>query len=49
MAKESTELAEDERLELMELAVSSKGLPSIMSLDQETLENLELFKGLCFY
>ncbi|XP_023554341.1 homeobox-DDT domain protein RLT2-like isoform X2 [Cucurbita pepo subsp. pepo] len=46
MAKESTELAEDERLELMELAVSSKGLPSIMSLDQETLENLELFKDM---
>ncbi|GFS34792.1 homeobox-1 [Actinidia rufa] len=44
IAKESMELIEDERLELMELAASSKGLPSILSLDGETLQNLELFK-----
>lgn len=45
IAKESMELIEDERLELMELAVSSRGLPSILSLDSETLQNLELFRG----
>lgn len=45
MAKESVELIEDEQLELMEFAASSKGLPSIMSLDFETLQNLELFRG----
>ncbi|XP_056171007.1 homeobox-DDT domain protein RLT2 isoform X2 [Syzygium oleosum] len=44
MAKESVELIEDEQLELMEFAASSKGLPSIMSLDFETLQNLELFR-----
>ncbi|XP_054812653.1 homeobox-DDT domain protein RLT2 isoform X2 [Prosopis cineraria] len=44
MGKESIELIEDERLELMELAASEKGLSSILSLDCETLENLELFK-----
>ncbi|GER53295.1 homeodomain-like transcriptional regulator [Striga asiatica] len=44
IAKESTELVEDERLELMELATLSKGLPSILALDSETLENLDLFK-----
>lgn len=44
MAKESVELTEDEQLELMEFAASSKGLPSIMSLDFETLQNLELFR-----
>nr|GMC81593.1 homeobox-DDT domain protein RLT1 isoform X2 [Ipomoea batatas] len=43
-AKESMELIEDERLELMELAASSKGLPSILSLDYNTLQNLELFR-----
>lgn len=43
------ELIEDERLELMELATSSKGLPSIVSLDYDTLQNLELYRGgLCF-
>lgn len=46
-AKESMELIEDERLELMELAASSKGLPSILSLDYNTLQNLELFRGRC--
>lgn len=45
VAKESLELIEDERLELMELAASSKGLPSIISLDYDTLQNLESFRG----
>ncbi|KAK6919642.1 WHIM2 domain [Dillenia turbinata] len=44
IAKESMELIEDERLELMELAASSKGFLSILSLDSETLQNLELFR-----
>ncbi|XP_073301309.1 homeobox-DDT domain protein RLT1-like [Primulina huaijiensis] len=44
MARESMELIEDERLELMELAASSKGLPSIVSLDYDTLQNLESFR-----
>ncbi|GAV74076.1 Homeobox domain-containing protein/DDT domain-containing protein [Cephalotus follicularis] len=43
VAKESMELIEDERLELMELAASSKGLPSVLSLDFETLHNLDVF------
>lgn len=46
IAKESTELIDDERLELMELAASSSELPSILALDSETLQNLELFKGI---
>ncbi|MCL7040386.1 hypothetical protein MKW94_028561, partial [Papaver nudicaule] len=46
LAKESMELIEDERLELMEIAASSKGLPSIISLDSDTLENLHLFKDM---
>lgn len=45
IAKESLELIEDERLELMELAASSKGLPSIVSLDYDTLQSLEMFRG----
>ncbi|CAI9760178.1 unnamed protein product [Fraxinus pennsylvanica] len=44
IAKEYMELIEDERLELMELATSSKGLPSILSLDYDTLQNLESFR-----
>uniref|UniRef100_A0A6N2MME7 Homeobox domain-containing protein n=1 Tax=Salix viminalis TaxID=40686 RepID=A0A6N2MME7_SALVM len=44
MAKESLELIDDERLELMEVAASSKGLPSIIPLDFETLQNLDLFR-----
>ncbi|GAY55581.1 hypothetical protein CUMW_165260 [Citrus unshiu] len=44
IAKESMALVEDERLELMELAASSKGLPTIVSLDFETLQNLDLFR-----
>lgn len=46
IAKESLELIDDERLELMELAVSEKGLPSILSLDSETLQNLDLFRDM---
>ncbi|GMG98559.1 hypothetical protein Nepgr_000399 [Nepenthes gracilis] len=46
IAKESMELIEDERLELMEIAASRKGLPSILSLDSETLQNLDSFRGL---
>lgn len=45
IAKESMELIEDERLELMELAASTKGLPSILSLNFETLQNLDSFRG----
>lgn len=45
IAKESMELIEDERLELMELAASTKGLPSILSLSFETLQNLDSFRG----
>ncbi|EEF44370.1 homeobox-DDT domain protein RLT2 isoform X2 [Ricinus communis] len=44
IAKESMELVDDERLELMELAASSKGLPSVASLDFETLQNLDTFR-----
>ncbi|XP_050204258.1 homeobox-DDT domain protein RLT2 isoform X2 [Mercurialis annua] len=44
IAKESMELLDDERIELMELAASSKGLPSAVSLDFETLQNLDLFR-----
>ncbi|KAF8409189.1 hypothetical protein HHK36_005263 [Tetracentron sinense] len=46
IARESMELIEDERLELMELAASSKELPSIISLDGDTLQNLELFRDM---
>ncbi|CAN1844627.1 Homeobox-DDT domain protein RLT2 [Linum perenne] len=45
IAKESVELIEDEKLELMELAASNKGLPSLLSLDFESLQNLDLFRG----
>lgn len=45
IAKESIELIEDERLELMELAASRKGLPSVLALDNEALQNLESFAG----
>ncbi|XP_010556849.1 PREDICTED: homeobox-DDT domain protein RLT2-like isoform X2 [Tarenaya hassleriana] len=44
IAKESMELLEDERLELMELAASSKGLPSTLALDFETLQNLDTYR-----
>ncbi|XP_042494646.1 homeobox-DDT domain protein RLT2-like [Macadamia integrifolia] len=46
IAKESMELIEDERLELMELAASSKALPSIISLDSDTLQNLDSFRDM---
>ncbi|CAN4103280.1 unnamed protein product [Withania somnifera] len=46
IAKESTELIDDERLELMELAASKKGLSSTLSLDSETLQNLEAFRDM---
>lgn len=42
------ELIEDERLELMELAAARKGLASIVSLDGETLEQLDSFRGILF-
>lgn len=45
IAKESMELIEDEQLELMELAVASKGLSSIINLDLDTLQNLDMFRG----
>lgn len=46
IVKESVELIEDEKLELMDLAASSKGLPSIVHLDIDTLQNLESFRGI---
>ncbi|MFS8015161.1 putative transcription factor & chromatin remodeling DDT family [Helianthus anomalus] len=50
IAKESMELIEDERLELLELAASHKGLASIVSLDYETLQNLDSFRDhLCLF
>lgn len=50
IAKEYMELIEDERLEMMELAASSKGLPSIISLDHDTLQNLDSFRdSLCAF
>lgn len=45
IAKESMELIDDERVELMDIAASRKGLPSILCLDSDTLQNLELFRG----
>ncbi|XVF25750.1 hypothetical protein REPUB_Repub13aG0240500 [Reevesia pubescens] len=44
IAKESMDLLEDEQLELMELAAASKGIPSIIHLDHESLQNLESFR-----
>ncbi|XP_022715831.1 homeobox-DDT domain protein RLT1-like isoform X2 [Durio zibethinus] len=44
IAKESMDLLEDEQLELMELAAASKGIPSIIHLDHDSLQNLELFR-----
>ncbi|XWS12600.1 hypothetical protein CRYUN_Cryun37aG0104100 [Craigia yunnanensis] len=43
IAKESMDLLEDEQLELMELAAASKGIPSIIHLDHDSLQNLESF------
>uniref|UniRef100_A0A7N0UG67 Uncharacterized protein n=1 Tax=Kalanchoe fedtschenkoi TaxID=63787 RepID=A0A7N0UG67_KALFE len=42
--RESMGYIEDERLELMELAVSSKGLESIAALDYDSLQGLESFR-----
>ena len=47
IAKESMDLLEDEQLELMELAAASKGIPSIIHLDHNSLQNLESFRGKC--
>ncbi|KAL2321127.1 hypothetical protein Fmac_030096 [Flemingia macrophylla] len=44
IAKESMELIEDEQLEMMELAASSKGISSIIHLDFDTLQHLESFR-----
>ncbi|KAL4289870.1 hypothetical protein GQ457_14G009610 [Hibiscus cannabinus] len=44
IAKESMDLLEDEQLELMELAAASKGIPSIIHLNHESLQNLESFR-----
>lgn len=44
IAKESTELVEDEQLELMEFAASHRGLSSVLALDNETLQNLDMLK-----
>ncbi|KAJ4976460.1 hypothetical protein NE237_001566 [Protea cynaroides] len=46
IAKESMEHIEDERLELMEIAASTEGLPSIISLDSDTLQNLDSFRDM---
>lgn len=43
IAKESMELIEDEHLELMELAASKKGLSSILALDYDTIQNVEIY------
>ncbi|XP_048614667.1 homeobox-DDT domain protein RLT1 isoform X2 [Brassica napus] len=44
IAKEAMDLIEDEQLELMDLAASSKGLSSVIQLDHETLQNLDLYR-----
>ncbi|AQK88478.1 Putative homeodomain-like transcription factor superfamily protein [Zea mays] len=46
IARESMELMEDERLELLELASRSKGLLSMVSLDSDTLQQLDSFRGM---
>lgn len=43
------ELIEDEQLEMMELAASSKGFSSIVHLDFDTLQHLESFRGEQFF
>jgi hypothetical protein len=45
IARRMVDLIEDERLELMELAASKKGLSSILALDDETMQNLESYGG----
>ncbi|CAH8355421.1 unnamed protein product [Eruca vesicaria subsp. sativa] len=44
IARESMDLIEDEQLELMDLAATSKGLSSVLQLDHDTLQNLELYR-----
>ncbi|TYJ05229.1 hypothetical protein E1A91_A12G151000v1 [Gossypium mustelinum] len=44
LAKESMEPVEDEYLELMEIATSSKGLSSTLPLGFEALQNLDIFR-----
>ncbi|XP_066312282.1 homeobox-DDT domain protein RLT2-like isoform X2 [Miscanthus floridulus] len=46
IAREYMELVEDERLELMELAAQNKGLPSMLYLDSDTLQQLDSFRGM---
>ncbi|XP_062206469.1 homeobox-DDT domain protein RLT2-like isoform X2 [Phragmites australis] len=46
IAREYMELVEDERLELMELAAQSNGLPSMLHLDSNTLQQLDSFRGM---
>ncbi|CAI8617390.1 unnamed protein product [Vicia faba] len=43
MVKDAIDLIEDERLELMKLAASKKGLSSTLALDYETIQNLESY------
>lgn len=45
IAREYMELIEDERLELMELAAVNKGLPSVFSIDSNTLQQLDSFRS----
>lgn len=45
LAKELMEPVEDEYLELMEIAISSKGLSSTLPLGFEALQNLDIFGG----
>ncbi|MCO5562423.1 hypothetical protein L7F22_016051 [Adiantum nelumboides] len=44
LARECVELIDDERLELLEAAATSQGLPSIYLLDGETLQGLDRYK-----
>ncbi|XP_018432583.1 homeobox-DDT domain protein RLT1 isoform X2 [Raphanus sativus] len=44
IAKEAMDLIEDEQLELMDLAAASKGLSSVIQLDHDTLQNLDLYR-----
>jgi hypothetical protein len=46
IAREYMELVEDERLESMELAAQNKGLPSMLYLDSDTLQQLDSFRGM---
>jgi hypothetical protein len=52
LAKESMDLIDDERLELLEVAATAQGLSSIYLLNGETLNALESYKGrhqYCFH